>query len=64
MEFSILLLKTWYYFIDIFVYMYFLKMLFGKFGILKILFIKILFDVCIICLMVMNDCDEYEFDSH
>ena len=44
--------------------MYFLKILFGKFVILKILFIKILFDVHIICTMVMNDCDEYEFDSH
>ena len=43
--------------------MYFLKILFGKFIILEILFIKILFNVCTICIMVMNDCDEYEFDS-
>ena len=43
--------------------MYFLKILFGKFIILKILFIKILCDVCTICIMVMNECDEYEFAS-
>lgn len=40
---------------------YFQKLNILSWVLLYIYFLKILFEVCVICIMVMNDYDEYEF---